>query len=254
MKKELYNQKLELFKQLGEVKLSKKGNHYINYNQRKKDRKINIYSMYSVNTRTHNKIDSKEITLTRTQSDVILLTKTGVLKMRFANSFVGIKRKSRYIKDLDSIKSGLQRQCLKISFLGKKYEYLYRYPELLHFSLAYDFSSIDDFKKYLGYEDITVSRFLFFISNYPEIAINGVLFPGETLESIKSNLNLKDVGNINIRDTYHTDYYHLFNKILSIKQRLEIPVQKDQVQRLMGILLDKYTPNKINYTMIDLPF
>lgn len=251
MKKEIFNKKLELFKQLGEVQVSKSKNYYIKSDTLENEREINTYSTFSVTKKNHHLVYTKKFKLKTKTSNILLLTKSGGLKIKFRSGpWYWIKRRSRGIRHI-SHQNNI-KDILKVSFTGSKYEYLSNYPELTKYNLAYDFTSLDEFKEYLGFSDISEMKFLWAINKYPEVIINAKIFPGNTLESVKTHLQLGYPGfTVSI---FMSKYCDLFIEILNQKDRIEVPVNTLELQRLMGIMLHNYKPADIDYTMIEMPF
>jgi hypothetical protein len=151
MLKKLIDKKTEAFKQaFPKFQVSKNGSLYYRQGVKKEKRKF-IRNGFTITKNTLDKLGAKVEFEESVARDVFLLTKTG--KLMYKNS---VNRFSVF--NLKKVRN-YQHNLLGIYLIGRKYEWLKDYPDLLQYKFFQSFPSLAEARKYLGYEFISDKDF-----------------------------------------------------------------------------------------------
>jgi hypothetical protein len=157
MKKEIFEKKLKALSEYKEqspeydsgLKTSESGNHYISTTFEKECRTYNAFNV------TKSGIDKLgTIFEFPSQQNLIMLTKTG--------KFI-VKEKGQW--------KNITKNYKDLYYIGRKCEWVLQFEELQKVRVARQFSSLNNFKKWLGYEFISDDEFSSLIYNIDNIEL-----------------------------------------------------------------------------------
>lgn len=163
-KNNFFKEKLALIKELypdKEIKVSKTGNYYVQLSSQK----LEIDNFYnSPNRVTKNLLKTMGHVKgkTREEHEILLLGHDDgkVLYKPLGNGKITSSYKvlsGGFSHMLNLVNS----KIYNIAVVGKKYEWIKNHPELRDVKLAYQFSSLKEFKNFLGYRFINVEDFIY---------------------------------------------------------------------------------------------
>lgn len=149
MKKEIFNLKLELFKNtVQDYQISKKGNHWGYLNKRKENSQYQIQN-YNVTKSNINKL-FKTFDYQQDLSTILMMTPRGKLFIKSHNT--------------KSFKAVTIRTCpdnlVKLFLFGRKAEWICNYSNLIQIKFLHSFKSLNEVKIYLGYSFISDKEFI----------------------------------------------------------------------------------------------